>query len=597
MQPRQVLRGTAVAVLGRGFRIGEAPPEVRVVGDGLDELLEATVDSERRLTLSGDELFDVLGRGRTEVELVVRYPDAAEARSDFVDLDLVDALEPRLDRVSFGGVLFLNDRLEVEGDGLLFGAGEGRTRALISGVFTPDEGAPLPVSAEVEVAPTIDLDRRRGTFLWKPRIAGIRPGLFEGEVVLANPSGPPSRPQPVLTRLERTTLTGVSTTAVSLGQYLDLTGFGFVADPLADETTIVRVLGEFQPTGKDPVPVDFNIVPASATGQVFRYVLDEADEVGQRIDLRKTQGVLRGMATPVVQAAGDRLEGSGAYFQIELRSVKQVVFVNFLPSYVASLRRFGLRAADFWVRRRVIDVAERDYRGLAVDFRTERPTDFFHYTQVDIAGPDPNGQGLLGYDNTQGKDTNNNRLYDRIGSVNAQTMAEGYPAYGGVFADSFLGFSEHPPADVKKIDGASTLFDDVFDRLREDQGGRPVSALDLADGPPEELADGYDCPGDPADRPRQIACGIFILGNLLGTTLSHELGHSLGLANPFGDGFHNPTDEVNRIMDAGQHRPFEERAELDGLGPAVFCDEEFEYLRDILPSDRPPPNVRRPGCF
>jgi hypothetical protein len=52
------------------------------------------------------------------------------------------------------------------------------------------------------------------------------------------------------------------------------------------------------------------------------------------------------------------------------------------------------------------------------------------------------------------------------------------------------------------------------------------------------------------------------LGNLIGGTLSHEIGHSLGLANPFMEGFHNAGDAPNRIMDSGGNRPFVERAEL-----------------------------------
>jgi hypothetical protein len=49
-------------------------------------------------------------------------------------------------------------------------------------------------------------------------------------------------------------------------------------------------------------------------------------------------------------------------------------------------------------------------------------------------------------------------------------------------------------------------------------------------------------------------------------------------------------------MDAGAARPFAERAELEGLGPAVFCDEEYAYLRRILPGVDPTHVVSRPSC-
>jgi len=84
---------------------------------------------------------------------------------------------------------------------------------------------------------------------------------------------------------------------------------------------------------------------------------------------------------------------------------------------------------------------------------------------------------------------------------------------------------------------------------------------------------------------------------MIGTTMTHEVGHSLGLANPYGEGFHNPGDQPNRLMDAGGSRTFPERSELIGEGPAVFCDDEYSYLRQILPSDDPPPAVCRPTCY
>ena len=56
-------------------------------------------------------------------------------------------------------------------------------------------------------------------------------------------------------------------------------------------------------------------------------------------------------------------------------------------------------------------------------------------------------------------------------------------------------------------------------------------------------------------------------------------------------------DVPNRLMDSGGDRPFEERAELAGQGPAVFCDEEYAYLKKILPLDAPAdPPVSRPPC-
>ncbi|HEY6036583.1 MAG TPA: hypothetical protein VIV58_20030, partial [Kofleriaceae bacterium] len=170
---------------------------------------------------------------------------------------------------------------------------------------------------------------------------------------------------------------------------------------------------------------------------------------------------------------------------------------------------------------------------------------------------------------------------------------DGYPGYGGVFVRSLMGFSEHPGVFSPAVPGADSAFDQIFDPFRSDQGGSPVVANDLADV--AVLTDGSTCPGK--DRKDQIACAVFVMGNLIGGTLSHEIGHSLGLANPYADGFHDAGDAPNRLMDAGGDRPFLERAELQGQGPGVFCDDEYDYLRQVLPSSAAPPSVQRPGCY
>ena len=75
-----------------------------------------------------------------------------------------------------------------------------------------------------------------------------------------------------------------------------------------------------------------------------------------------------------------------------------------------------------------------------------------------------------------------------------------------------------------------------------------------------------------------------MLGNVIGDTVSHESGHSLGLANVNGE-FHDPGDNPGYIMDAGGFRPFEERAQLGGPGvfERVFAPYDRAYLEATLP--------------
>jgi len=243
---------------------------------------------------------------------------------------------------------------------------------------------------------------------------------------------------------------------------------------------------------------------------------------------------------------------------------------------------------------RILSVCREAYKGVNMDFRTEPPTDFAEFANVELVGVDPNDMGLFGYDNSAGKDNGNLRLYDRLGGVNALTQQDGYAGFGGVFLRSLLGFSKHPGNLAKGVPGADPVFDKIFDPFRADQDGEPITSSDLG-GDLAALTDGSACPSK--DRRTQIQCAIFVLGNLVGGTLSHEIGHSLGLANPFAEGFHDAGDAPNRLMDSGGDRPFLERGILQGQGPGVFCDDEYAYLRMILPTNQPANDIQRPGCF
>ncbi len=271
------------------------------------------------------------------------------------------------------------------------------------------------------------------------------------------------------------------------------------------------------------------------------------------------------------------------------------MWIRFLPAYTESLRHFGLRGADRLIRERVLAVAHRDYAGIDVDFRTEQPTDFALYTTVDIGGPDLNGLGLFGYDNTPGKDVGNLRLYDQVGGFYALTQQDGNAGYGGVFVESFFSFSLHPNQLAMSNPGAAAEFDEVFDPFRPDVGGQPALAADLVGV--TAPTSGAGCPAAAGDRRAQLACAVWVMGAMVGSTMTHEFGHSLGLANGGGpDHVHNDGDRPNRLMDGGGARPFLERAEIKGQGPAVFCDGDYGYLRSILPAADAPPAVARPPC-
>ena len=124
-----------------------------------------------------------------------------------------------------------------------------------------------------------------------------------------------------------------------------------------------------------------------------------------------------------------------------------------------------------------------------------------------------------------------------------------------------------------------------------------MTAQDLNELDIPELDNGDACPPKEPDRGMQIACAVWVLGSMIGSTMTHEVGHSLGLSDPWGAEFHNSGDAENRLMDAGRYRPFLERAEIFGKGPAVFCDGDYEYLRKYLPTSQPDPLPQRPSCW
>jgi hypothetical protein len=554
--------------------------------------------------MPSDEGFFV-GRARVQalggVDLRLHTSPAKDA-----SLELTTMLEPALHGVE-EGLIFVNHRIFVFGADFLLGGSEGKTVAIIEGCFTPEGSAGCTPIADTAIGvvpePNSNPERAKGHFPFAPRIVGVLPGSFKGSVRLRNDPGVAAGSSkethqiPVSFQLLPPQITEFSPARASLGQYVDIRGGGFVGKDPDDSTqalTTVELEGSFSATGgPGPAPVALTLIPEFVEGKLVRYVLNEEDALGTLADLRKVTGTFSGTATPVTKYGAQTIAGGKRSVSLGIDPVKQVVWVQFLPSYVQSLRHFGLRAVDGRVRDRVLEVCRRDYQSLNLDFRTTEPTDFALYSRVDIAGSDPNGMGLLGYDNTPGKDVGNLRLYDKIGGVNALTQEDNYPGYGGVFVESLFGFSEHPGSFAKPLEVADPLFDQLFDPFRHDRSGRPVTAEDLASANIPYLDDGALCPA--SKRSEQIACAVFALGSMIGTTTTHEVAHSLGLADPEGSEFHNSGDAPNRLMDGGAARSFAERAEV-GDGPAVLCQGDYEYLRAILPTNLPDFVAKRPAC-
>ncbi|MEO8846619.1 MAG: hypothetical protein ABI591_20340 [Kofleriaceae bacterium] len=610
VNPGMIIPGTKLAIAGDSFVDEEwGATTLHLVGSAsgtdVDVRWPATFVDFDSMTVSiaGTNLDEIGGDvdfdGTATIDVVAVSDGKTYSTTPLdVKLSFRNHLTPTATAV-VDGVHFVNDQIEVDGDGFLLGGDEGVTAARISGCFQADGGSTCtPITTQdITMLPLQSLSRQKAEFPFAPRIAGIKPGQFIGKVSIVNKQTAQAEIAAPAVDVSYTLVTSqvfsVDPPAASLGQYVFVHGGGFVGgEPTSD--TQIELTGTFNKTGGNPAPVDMYLIPEWVEGKLVRYVINTDDTLGQAIDLRQDTGHFTGMMTPIVSYGSDTVRGVGLSVTFDIAPVKQVVFLHFQSSYVEELRDFGMRAVDHQIRARVVAVCNQAYTGVNIEFRTDPVTDFALYENVELVGVDPNNMGLFGYDNSPGKDNGNLRLYDKLGGVNAVTQEDGYPGYGGVFVRSLMGFSQHPGVFGADVPGADEMFDETFDPFRSDvDHGAPVIANDLAGVP--VLTDGTSCPG--TTRRDQIACAVFVMGNLVGGTLAHEIGHSLGLANPYSDGFHDAGDQPNRLMDAGGDRPFLERAELGGQGPGVFCDDEYDYLRQVMPSSVAAPAITRPGCF
>ncbi len=523
-----------------------------------------------RFPLSGT-LTDSLGPGTYSVELVL-LGDRAESTPWPMVLTLVRELPITLERGPSGNV-HRNEAAILEGAGFLE-ATEGDVTARLVGAFVPEGGASRPVDTRLPVTLADESSRRRGVITLTTDIGGPEPGVFDGTLTLESQlrAGPQSESAEVATTLTflPPEVFEVTPTEVSLEQVVRVRGAGFLGGD--DAVTVLRASGTLTPQGGAPMTVGpAELILAFESGSELSGPLSAVTRDGQLVSqvFGIQRGRFDGTVTPITIEGSVEVTGAPAPFSLVLGPLRQIVYLRFLPGFYASLARFGLQAAAGTIEALVAERIEGIYDRWNVEVRLEQPTDFSPqgYTLVEIGGPDPNGRGLFGYDNTPGKDVGNLRLFDTIGGANAETQMDGFPGYGGVFVESFFGFSEHPPDDLTMPGGPDPdpLFDEIFDPVR----ARPATLAEV---------DGS------GDRASDVDRAVRALASIIGETSAHELGHSLGLASPFGARtvFHNPGDQPGCLMDSGSSRPLGERAQEPGFALTRLCGDAPEYLDQIL---------------
>lgn len=531
--------------------------------------------------LSGSDSVSIVGALRLELtedrKVYIRTADAA--------LTLRPQLMPVIDRVT-PTALFLGDDVVIQGNGFLLD-GEGQMVLTLVGTFVrqvaPGDRSSLPQS-QASLYPRIEhtlvpVSRTEARLPLRAKTLGIQPGTLYAQATLENRQitgaklATPTTSQTL--SLLRTQLTGLDTKVVRRGQRIGASGAGFLPlDLTGDTATAVHLSGTFTlKSDGTVVPTDLTLITDVTDSHRLVFVPHPTvDGSGKLTGLGSRAGRFVGTIEPEVLSGAIVQHGvplpCSPLCVVDVGSPLQVLYLKFLANFTEGLRRFGLRNIEIELREQVLAVVRRTYRDWNVDVRDSLPTDFDEFTTIEIGGPDPNSAGLFGLDNSEALDSGNLRLNDYIGGFNAAADRKGVYGFGGVFIEPFLSLSPRAP---KPLPIASPLFDEVFLAFVPEYGGKPASRSELMGG----------------ERQAILQEAVRVLGALIGGTVAHEFGHSLGMAIVPGGGSHNLADLDRELMDAGPFRPFEERAELGDyqLRPAGFSDTHRSYLNQILPHD------------
>jgi len=587
--PDPVVPGTVLVLRGSGFLPLEAATlTVRVRGlvDGASVNVEVTparlAEDELAVSVTGplaDGLFGsppVAGTfvGVVSVRRVAGDGTVDEAELE-TDLSLEVALEPSVASVT-PQEWYPGDRVRVEGSRFLHPS-EGLSLLRFDGTFTllsPPEVVPVG-GLVVPATPTSPERRDDLEFLLTPDLFGIRPGNFSGTVTVVNQTAAGATTESTPLELaevpiRRPVITEVSPLVASRGQRVTFEGRGLLPpDSLLQATSLLLLEGAFEPnrgpmidlTGTNSLALFPD--PALDNTQVTVTLRVDVGVDGQPSGLGLLPGTFDGTVTPMLVSGPDSVRGDPFGLTLQITPARQIVYIKLLPSFDEALQAFGLREAREAVEAQIVAAAAQIYDGLNVGFTLTPPEDYAEFCVAEVGGRDPNGTNLFGLDNTAGKDVGNLRFDDVIGGFNAETRAQGFAAYGGIFPAEFMQLSPS----VGAGGNTSARFDDIFGPVSPELGGTPATA--------EEAA-------GTADRAELVAEAVRVFGNLVGNTIAHEVGHSLGLTAIEGQ-FHNSGDNPAWIMDAGSFRPFEERAQVDGQGPEVFSPTNRAYLEQVLP--------------
>ena len=454
-----LMPGTPMTVSGSGFlppELGTQVGRLLVNGNILDTPL--TFVDEKTLTWAvGSDLLAAVPPGSGvvtggfTVTRTLSENGSRTATSIPVQFRVETNLTPTIAAFeSEDQVLFPGDEITVRGADFLL-KGEGHTVMVLEGSFVTLV-PPETVSVQA-VLPVTGDTRDTIRFTLTPDVLGIRPGTFQGALTVSNETPDGTRPGTGLPDFTRTVeapkVVGVSPSVAARGQRISVAGRGFLqTDPFYEATTLIRLEGEFTIAKTSAVltlagPTALALFPdAIVSNREMEYILRVTQTPSGELEgLGLLAGGFVGSIIPMLISGPEMILGQGVNFTLQVAPQRQIVFIKFLPGFSTTMLEMGMGVVETQVRSRVLEVVNRDYAGVNIEFRGSRPDDFVEYSIIEVGGADPNQAGLFGLDNTKGKDVGNLRFNDVIGGTNAETAEQGYYAFGGVFVRSFFQLS------------------------------------------------------------------------------------------------------------------------------------------------------------
>ena len=566
----------------------------RVNGDTGDLVLQLPMDLGLWGAIKGDQSSTFNG----EVTLSLIDPFDKTIGQAQVDMSLRALAQVPLSVGTIpSGDVYLDELVQVTGDNFLR-EDEGQSVAVIeSGQMMYEDGSSRAI--EDVALPFVWAGSRQSAYLKiDPRVFGVKIGTFTGDVTFENrlrdgTRAPGPRQDGLSFALQPSFISVPSPDRGSRGQRITIKGRGLIDTRDGVGMTLI-FQGKLTPKdGGEPLLFDAANAQERAPD---RYLDNQNVEVAVWYDITEFRGrtlltglgalpgEFEGTITPrFFDAFGQRQDGLSYRGTFTILPTQQIVYLKYLPRFSQGLDKYGLRNVEREIRARILSAAQRPYLGTSVRFVDEVPQDFIDYATIEVSGPDPFGRKTFGLDNSfngVAKDTDNLYLADYVGGWNKGSEQNFDNPFGGIYIESFDYFSPTLTGtrpDGSTNDDASPEFDRILKPFMPGLDGTPVKATEWPDGP----------------RSVSIQEAIDMIGVVVGHTVAHEAGHSMGMSFYEGDrtspgnAFHNRAPGDGNLMNPGSSINFEERAGLPGAPVLGFNPRNTEYLSEILPNIEP----------